>query len=70
MPVTIKTPACPIVVAPPPRDAEGEWLIEKNGQNVVARFVDPNGQLMGFALTGEGTSEKLALQKALPALMP
>lgn len=70
MPVTIKTPACPIVVAPPPRDAEGEWLIEQNGQNVVARFVDPNDQLIGFALTGEGTSEKLALQKALPALMP
>ncbi len=26
MPVAIKTPACPIVVSPPVRDAEGEWL--------------------------------------------
>ena len=70
MPVTIKTPACPIVVSPPPRDAEGSWDIQQDGRNVVARFLDPEGNLIGFALTGEGTSEKLALQKQLPPLMP
>lgn len=71
MPVTIKTPACPVVVAPPARDAQGEWEVNANGDNVVAEFKDAQGNLLGFALTGEeGTKEKLRLQKLLPALMP
>ena len=69
MPVTIKTPICPIVVAPPARDAQGEWHIEAQGNNVVAQFRDSAGNLLGFALTGDGTSEKLNLQKQLPALL-
>lgn len=69
MPVTIKTPACPVVVNPPPRDAEGDWNIEEDGSNIVATFRDRSGQLLGFALTGEGTKQKMALQKELPALL-
>lgn len=70
MPVTIKTPACPVVVNPPPRDADGEWTITANERNIVAEFRDPQGSLLGFALTGDGTREKLRLQKELPALLP
>lgn len=69
MPVTIKTPACPVTVSPPPRDAAGNWEVEKDGLNVVARFVGSDGELLGFALTGEGTKQKMALQKLLPAIM-
>lgn len=69
MPVTIKTPACPVVVSPPPREAEGEWQIEEDGRNIVARFVNPQGELIGFALTGDGTKQKMALQKELPPVM-
>ncbi|ROR99086.1 rubredoxin-NAD+ reductase [Sinobacterium caligoides] len=69
MPVTIKTPACPVVVAPAPRDAEGEWTIEQSGNDVVAEFRNPQGELIGFALTGKGTAEKVRLQKELPAIM-
>ena len=69
MPVTIKTPACPVVVNPPPRGAAGEWTIDQDGNNVVAEFRDPSGQLLGFALTGEGTKQKMRLQKELPALL-
>ena len=69
MPVTIKTPACPVVVAPAERDAKGEWDIEQNGRDVVAKFVSPEGKLLGFALTGEGTKQKMALQKELPPIM-
>lgn len=69
MPVTIKTPACPVVVSPAPRDAEGEWTIEQDGRNIVAEFRNPQGELIGFALTGEGTKEKMRLQKELPAIM-
>lgn len=69
MPVTIKTPACPVVVAPPPRDADGEWSIDANGDDVVAEFKDASGNLLGFALTGaNGIKEKLRLQKLLPPL--
>ena len=70
MPVTVKTPACPVCVNPPPRDAEGEWSIEEEGNNVVAKFHNPAGELIGFALTGDGIKQKMALQKELPALMP
>ena len=69
MPVTIKTPACPVVVAPPPLGSEGEWVIDRaEGNDVVARFVGTDGSVLGFALTGDGTRRKLELQKQLPAL--
>ena len=69
MPVTIKTPACPVVVSPAPRGAQGEWTIQQNGNNVVAEFRDSQGKLLGFALTGDGTKEKLRLQKELPPIL-
>jgi rubredoxin-NAD+ reductase len=69
MPVTIKTPACPVVVAPPAPDAEGEWSIEAEGSSVKAEFRDGGGRLLGFALTGDATRHKVALQKELPAIM-
>ena len=40
-----------------------------DGSNVKAEFRDPGGKLLGFALTGEATKEKMALQKELPAIM-
>lgn len=69
MPVTIKTPACPVVVAPPAQGVDGEWTIEADGNNVNAQFRNTQGQLLGFALTGEATKQKMALQKELPAIM-
>ena len=69
MPVTIKTPACPVVVAPPAPGVAGEWSVEADGGNVKAEFRDSGGKLLGFALTGDATSEKMALQKELPAIM-
>ena len=69
MPVTIKTPACPVVVAPPAPDADGGWTIEADGGNVKALFRDSGGNLLGFALTGDAIREKMALQKELPAIM-
>jgi len=69
MPVTIKTPACPVVVAPVAPGAEGEWQITEEGNNVRAEFRDSGGRLLGFALTGDATKEKTALQKELPAIL-
>ncbi|MEM8593613.1 MAG: FAD-dependent oxidoreductase, partial [Pseudomonadota bacterium] len=58
MPVGIKTPACPVMVSPPPRDADGEWEITQDGRNVCAEFRNPQGSLLGFALTGDKMTEK------------
>ncbi len=69
MPVTIKTPACPVVVSPVAADAEGAWDVEAEGHNVVAQFRNRLGELLGFALTGDGTKEKMRLQKELPPIM-
>lgn len=70
MPVTIKTPACPVVVAPPAAGAAGEWQIDADGVNVRAEFRNGAGELLGFALTGDATKAKIELQKALPAILP
>ena len=68
MPVTIKTPACPVCVAPVAPDTQGEWQVTEDGNNVRAEFRAPDGSLLGFALTGDATKEKMALQKELPAI--
>ncbi len=68
MPVAVKTPACPVVVCPPPMGAQGSWQVEADGQNVKALFVAADGKPIGFALTGEATHEKQALAKLMPVL--
>jgi len=69
MPVTIKTPACPVVVSPIAAGTEGDWVIEQDGNSVKAEFRDASGTLLGFALTGDATKQKLALQKELPSIL-
>jgi rubredoxin-NAD+ reductase len=69
MPVTIKTPACPVVVSPVAPGSEGEWQISEDGNNVHAEFRNAAGDLLGFALTGEATKDKMTLQKQLPAIL-
>lgn len=69
MPVTVKTPVCPLVVSPPPRGLQGEWSVEGSGGDIKALCHDSNGALLGYALTGTAVQEKLALNKLLPALL-
>lgn len=68
MPVTVKTPACPVVVCPAPLGSQGAWQVEANGQNVKALFVADDGKPLGFALTGDAVNEKTALAKQMPVL--
>lgn len=68
MPVAVKTPACPTVVAPPEPGVEGEWKIEGSVDGVKAVFHHTNGQMLGFALMGSAVSEKAALTPQLPAV--
>ncbi|ARB28460.1 FAD-dependent oxidoreductase [Pseudomonas tolaasii] len=69
MPITVKTPVCPLVVSPPPRGTEGVWSIEGQGADIKALCRDASGRLLGYALTGSAVMEKLALNKELPPLL-
>src|SRR5690606_17350501 len=68
MPVSIKTPACPVVCMPPPAEVAGEWEFEIDGHHVKGLFRDAEGQLRGYALTGDACGERMKLNKELPAL--
>lgn len=70
MPVTVKTPACPVAACPPPSDAEGQWEISVEGNDVRALFRSPESQLLGFAVTGDHVSEKQSLSREVPAILP
>lgn len=67
MPIMVKTPACPLVVTPPLSSAVGRWQCSGEGSDVRAVFVDDNGRLHGYALTGAAVAEKLQLTRELPA---
>lgn len=69
MPIVVKTPACPTVVNPVAKDAEGQWSVECDGINVTAQFHDANGVLKGFALTGNAVRKKAELQQSLAPLL-
>ena len=66
MPIVVKTPACPVVVQPAPRDAAGAWRGEPNADGLRMRFLAPDGGLLGFALAGRGAvPERAALARQL-----
>ena len=69
MPVTVKTPACPLVVSPVPAGHEGTWVVEGSGGDLKVLCHGADGQLLGYALTGGAVMEKLALNRQLPPLM-
>jgi rubredoxin-NAD+ reductase len=67
MPVVVKTPACPVVVCPPPRPVDGHWIETESEAGVRAEYRDASGNLLGFALTGDAIIEKMALAKQISA---
>jgi rubredoxin-NAD+ reductase len=69
MPITVKTPVCPLVVSPVPKGMEGVWTVEGQGADIKALCRDTDGNLLGYALTGAAVMEKLALNKVLPPLL-
>jgi rubredoxin-NAD+ reductase len=69
MPITVKTPICPLVVSPVPRGLEGQWTVEGEGTDIKVLCRDASGSLLGYALTGSAVMEKLALNRQLPALL-
>ena len=70
MPVIVKTPVCPVAVYPPPPLAQGAWEVDAGDTSldINARFFSPEGELLGFALTGKAVADKQALTKQVPPL--
>lgn len=69
MPVMVKTPACPTIVAPPAAGAAGSWQVEATAEGVKSLFVGTDGKLLGFALNGTATAERAKLAPLLPPVM-
>ncbi len=68
MPVSIKTPALPTVVAAPHPVQAGAWVADAQDAAAaqsggVWRFMDPEGQQRGFVLTGGQTTRRMELAK-------
>ena len=65
MPVAVKTPALPLLVASPAPDSAGVWTSPEEG---VWQFQDQHGHCLGFVLSGSKTSLRAkALQWLNPA---
>lgn len=72
MPVQVKTTVCPVVVSPVMPGTAGNWEIEAEGFDVKAVFKNPEGQTIGFALTGTlagNGAVKMELTKQLPPVL-
>lgn len=69
MSVTLKTPACPVVVAAPPLGAEGSWSVYGSEPDFRAEFRARDGALRGFALSGTEVQHKARLLPELPPLL-
>lgn len=69
MPVTIKTPACPVAVCPPPKNMRGTWTTDISEDGARALFHDEKGVLHGFVLLEKRGSERNTLAKDIPPLI-
>ena len=71
MPVSIKTPALPIVVAAAHPATVGQWVPDEATEDAqspgVWRFIDEHGAQRGFVLTGKQTARRMELSKATSA---
>lgn len=71
MPVAVKTPLYPLVIAPPATDAQGQWIFEKAGSGfgLQGLFVGNDKILLGFVLSGDCVKNKQILTKQLPDIL-
>lgn len=60
MPITLKTPACPVVVLAE-EGHTGEWQVEAVEEGIRALFFDRDDRLRGFALAGKAAAERSKL---------
>ena len=64
MPVAVKTPALPLVVAPPAAGIAGTWAQPEPG---LWQFTDDAGRVRGFVLAGRQTARRIEQARLLQA---
>jgi rubredoxin-NAD+ reductase len=64
MPVSVKTPALPLVVATAQAGLAGSWAAASEG---IWHWLDDAGQPRGFVLAGAQTAQRMAQAKLLTA---
>ncbi len=64
MPVSVKTPALPIVVASPQTGLSGDWQADTASVLGIWRFVDGEHVQRGFVLTGTQTARRMELARS------
>lgn len=69
MPVRVKTPAWPMVVAPAAPGVQGSWECAPCRQGMRSLLRDGQGRLVAFALGGAAVEEAAALTRELPAML-
>ncbi|WGL17588.1 FAD-dependent oxidoreductase [Microbulbifer bruguierae] len=69
LPVAVKTTLRPTVVCPPKPGQQGAWQVSANSDGVSAEFVDADGNLRGFALTGSAITQRETLSSRCLPLM-
>lgn len=69
MPVTVKTPACPIVAVPPADNSNGQWHTDKIENSTVARYTDDKNGLHGFALANGTPQQRMQLTAEITETM-
>ena len=67
MPILVKTPACPMLIAHSALDEDGDWRLEINGCNGQALCYDSGLKLVNFVLLGDAIKEKQSWLKRLYA---
>ena len=60
--VAVKISTCPTVVCPSLTQG-GVWDVDGESNDLIARYKNSEGQLLGFALTGKAISQKVSLLK-------
>lgn len=66
--ITVKTPACPIMIVNPCQHDDGHWQVEGNDLTTKALFYNHENVLKGFVLTGKGKELILTRAKLLRQL--
>lgn len=69
MPIVVKTPDYPMVIAPPAENVSGQWQVQHDSSGCKALFMGEDEKLKGFILTEGKMPEKQALTKQLGAIL-
>jgi rubredoxin---NAD+ reductase len=62
MPIAVKTPALPLMIAPPPAGVAGRWTPAGSD---VWQFMDAANKPLGFVLAGVQTAKRAEMLKSL-----